>query len=70
MQNISLLTRLGILLAAIAAIYFIVLSFDSSPESAASAWVEAAPRNTSKGTATINGGSCHECPARFQLPRA
>jgi hypothetical protein len=52
MQNISLLTRLGILLAAIAAIYFIVLSFDSSPESAASAWVEAAPRNTSKGTAT------------------
>jgi hypothetical protein len=48
MRNLSLLTRLGILLTAIVAIYFIVLSFDSSPESAASAWVEAAPLNTPK----------------------
>jgi hypothetical protein len=51
MQNISLYTRLGILLVAIGALYFAVLSFDSSPESAASAWVEAAPRGAAKATA-------------------
>jgi hypothetical protein len=48
MRNLSLITRLGILLAAIAAIYFIVLSVDSSPESADSAWVEAAPLKSPK----------------------
>ena len=51
MRNLSLTARLGILLAAIAAIYFTVLSFDSSPESAASAWVEAAPSSVPKAKA-------------------
>jgi len=48
MRNLSLLTRLSILLAAIAAIYFAVLSFDSRPEPAANAWAEAGPAGTPK----------------------
>ncbi len=60
MQNIALVTRLGILLAAIAALYFSILSFDSSPESAS--FAAAAPASAPKATdakattaASLNG---------------
>jgi hypothetical protein len=48
MKNVALISRLGLLLAAVVGIYFAVLALDSNPESAASVLAKAAPVNLTK----------------------
>ena len=70
MKNVALITRLGILLVAIAGIYLAILTFDSGSESAASASAEAAPTSPTKpaGTPDATAVALNGRPAFNYLP--